>query len=145
MAGLALAKLGLQETIDSFQATYTVTAPTDRLLVITVTAPSTSEAVSRANALATEFLQFRTNMVKTAQNLVVRSLQQQINQAQQRVNSIDAQIRQVSAEPTSATQQAELKNLQTQENQATGALTLIQAGQHPEPGQHPAHQLWHRA
>ena len=118
---------GCTETIDSFQTTYTVTAPTDRLLVITVSAPSASEAVSRANALATEFLQFRTNMVKTAQNLVVRSLQQQINQAQQRVNSIDAQISQVSAEPTSATQQAELKNLQTQENQATGALTSIQS------------------
>ena len=56
MAGLALAKLGLPESIDSFQTTYTVTAPTDRLLVITVNAPSTSEAVSRANALATEFL-----------------------------------------------------------------------------------------
>ncbi len=122
VAGLALAKLGLTETIDSFQTTYTVTAPTDRLLVITVSAPSGSEAVSRANALATEFLQFRTNMVKTAQNLEAQSLQQQINQAQLRVNSIDKQISQVSAEPTSATQQAELKNLQTQENQATGAL-----------------------
>jgi len=127
VAGLALAKLGLPESIDSFQTTYTVTAPTDRLLVITVSAPSTSEAVSRASALATEFLQFRTNMVKTAQNLVVKSLQQQIDQAQQRLSSIDAQIRQVSAEPTSATQQAELKNLQTQENQATGALTSIQS------------------
>jgi capsular polysaccharide biosynthesis protein len=127
VAGLALAKLGLKENINSFQAVYTVTAPTDRLLVITVTAPSVSAAVSEANALATEFLQFRANMVETAQNLVVRSLKQQISQAQQRVNSIEAQIRQVSAEPTSATQQAELKSLQTQENQATAALGSIQA------------------
>jgi capsular polysaccharide biosynthesis protein len=127
VAGLALAKLGLPESIDSFQTTYTVTAPTDRLLVITVNAASTSEAVSRANALATEFLQFRTNMVKTAQDLEVRSLQQQVSQAQQRLSSIDAQVRQVSAEPTSAAQQAQLKNLQTQQNQATGALTLIQS------------------
>ncbi len=126
VAGLALAKLGLHESIGSFQTTYTVTAPTDRLLVITVNAPSASEAVSQASALATEFLQFRTNMVNAAQNLGVRSLEQQINQAQQRVSSIGAQIRQVSAEPTSATQQAQLKNLQTQEDQATGSLTLIQ-------------------
>ena len=58
---------------------------------------------------------------------MVKSLQQQISQAQQRVSSINAQISQVSAEPTSAAQQAELKNLQTQANQATGALTTIQA------------------
>jgi capsular polysaccharide biosynthesis protein len=127
VAGLALAKLGLPESISSFQTTYTVTAPTDRVLVITVSAPSSSEAVSRASALATAFLGFRTNLVDAAQNLVVRTLQQQIKQAQQRVSSINSQIAQVSAEPTSATQQAELKNLQTQANNATGALTTIEA------------------
>jgi capsular polysaccharide biosynthesis protein len=127
VAGLALAKLGLDENASTFQATYTVTAPTDRVLVITVNAPSSGEAVSRANALATEFLQFRANLVQAGQNLEVKSLQQQINQAQQRVKSIAAQISQVSAEPPSTTQQARLKSLQTQENQATGTLTAIQA------------------
>jgi capsular polysaccharide biosynthesis protein len=127
VAGLALAKLGLPESISSFQTTYTVTAPTDRVLVITVSAPSSSEAVSRASALATAFLGFRTNLVDAAQNLVVRTLQQQIKQAQQHVSSINAQIAQVSAEPTSDTQQADLKDLQTQANNATGALTTIEA------------------
>ena len=126
VAGLALAKLGLREDVDSFQTTYTVTAPTDRLLVITANAPSSSEAVSRASALATEFLQFRANLVQTAQNLEVKSLQQQISQAKQQVKSISAQVSQVSAEPTSTTQQAELKDLQTQENQAIGTLTAVQ-------------------
>ena len=126
VAGQALAKLGLRENASSFQATYTVTAPTDRVLVITVSAPSPSEAISRANALATAFLGFRTNLVDTAQNLVVRTLQQQITQAQQQVSSINAKISQVQAEPQSSTQQAELKNLQTQLTQATGALTTVQ-------------------
>ena len=127
VAGMALAKLGLRESVSTFQATYTVTAPTDRVLVITANAPSTSEAVSRANALATEFMQFRTNLVQAAQNLEAKSLQQQISQAQQQVKSITAQVSQVAAEPTSTTQQAELKNLQTQENQAIGTLTAVQA------------------
>ena len=127
VAGLALDKLGLKEAISSFQASYTVTAPTDRVLVITASAASPTEAVSRANALATAFLDFRTNLVDTAQNLVLRTLQQQIKQAQQNVSSINAQISRVQAEPTSAAQQAELKNLQGQANQATGTLTAIQA------------------
>jgi capsular polysaccharide biosynthesis protein len=126
VAGLALAQLGLRENISTFQASYTVTAPTDRILVITVNAPSSTAAVSQANALATQFLQFRANLVEAAQNLTVKSLQQQLDQAQQRVSSIAAQVRQVSAQPTSATQQAELKDLQNQENQAVGSLTLIQ-------------------
>jgi len=126
VAGQALAKLGLPESVSSFQATYTVTAPTDRVLVITVNAPSVSDAVSRANALATAFLQFRTNLVDTAQNLVVRTLQQQIQEAQQRVSSINAQLSQAEAQPQSSAQQAEVKSLQAQANQATGALAAIQ-------------------
>jgi capsular polysaccharide biosynthesis protein len=126
VAGLALAQLGLRENISTFQASYTVTAPTDRILIITVNSPSGSEAVSEANALATQFLQFRANLVEAAQNLEVKALQQQLDQAQQHVSSIAAQIKQVSAQPASATQQSELKDLQTQENQAVGSLTLIQ-------------------
>jgi capsular polysaccharide biosynthesis protein len=126
VAGQALTKLGLPETVSSFQASYTVTAPTDRVIVITVSAPSPTEAVRRANALATAFLGFRTNLVDAAQNLVVRTLQEQIDQAQQQVNSIETKISQVQAEPTSPAQQAELRSLRIQVNQATGTLTTIQ-------------------
>ena len=124
VAGLALAKLGLPESISSFQTTYTVTAPTDRVLVITVSAPSSSEAVSRASALATAFLGFRTNLVNTAQNLVVSTLQQQIAQAQQSVDSINAKISQVKAEAPA--QEAELTKLQFQLTQANSALATLQ-------------------
>ena len=126
VAGQALTQLGLPGTVSSFQASYTVTAPTDRVMVITVSAPSPTEAVRRANALATAFLSFRTNLVDAAQNLVVRTLQDQINQAQQQVNSIEAKISQVQGEPTSPAQQAELRSLRIQADQATGALTTIQ-------------------
>ena len=111
VAELALSKLGLQQSVSSFLASYTVTAPTDRVLVVTVNAPSSSDAVNRANALATEYLQFRAQLVQNEQNLMLSSLNQQINQDKKNVNSITAQISQVSAEPSSSAQQAELASL----------------------------------
>jgi capsular polysaccharide biosynthesis protein len=126
VAELAMKKLGLQESVSHFQGEYTVTAPTDRLLVITVSAPSSSEAVARASALATEFLQFRASMAETAQKLVANTFKQQLEQAQQKVNSLATQVQQVSAEPTSPAQQADLKDLQTQYQNANTALTTLQ-------------------
>jgi capsular polysaccharide biosynthesis protein len=126
VAELAMKQLGLQESVSHFQGEYTVTAPTDRLLVITVSAPSSSEAVTRASALATEFLQFRASMVAAAQKLVADTFQQQLDQAQQNVNSLAARVQEVSAEPTSPAQQADLKGLQTQYQNATAALATTQ-------------------
>ena len=145
VAGLALAKLGLREDVDSFQTTYTVTAPTDRLLVITANAPSSSEAVSRASALATEFLQFRANLVQTAQNLEVKSLQQQISQAKQQVKSISAQ-----SQPGISGAYVNHATSRTQGSADPGKPGDRHAdgssdSQHRERGQHPGHQLRHRA
>lgn len=126
VAELAMKKLGLQGSVSHFQGEYTVTAPTDRLLVITVSAPTSSEAVARASALATEFLQFRASMAEAAQKLVPGTFQQQLDQAQQKVNSLAAQVQQVSAEPSSPTQQANLQDLQTQYQNATAALNTVQ-------------------
>lgn len=125
VAELALAKLGLQQSLSSFQGSYTITAPTDRLLVITVSAPSSSEAVTRANTLAAEFLQFRTTMVVAAQKLVANTLQQQIDQASQTANALATQVNEVTAEPVSPAQATKLKNLQTQYDAAAAALTAI--------------------
>jgi len=126
VAELAMKKLGLQGSVSHFQGEYTVTAPTDRLLVITVSAPSSSEAVARASALATEFLQFRTTMAEAAQKLVPGTFQQQLQQAQQKVNSLATQVQQVSAEPTSPDQQANLKDLQTQYQNAIADQNTVQ-------------------
>jgi capsular polysaccharide biosynthesis protein len=126
VAEAALDQLGLKESVSSFQATYTVTAPTDRLLVITVSAPSGQDAINRANALASAFLTFRTNLAQAAQNLVVNTLKQEINQAQQRVDSLTKQVDQLSAQPTSPVQQAELTDLRTKQSQAEAILTTIE-------------------
>ena len=82
VAGLAVSKLGLHETVSKFLTSYTVTPTTDRVLFITVSAPSSSEAVNRANVLAQEFLKFRAGLLESQQQLVVNSLNQQLSQAE---------------------------------------------------------------
>jgi len=80
VAGLTLRKLGLRENVDSFLASYTVTPLTDRVLQITATAPSSSEAVSRASALASQYLTFRADQLRTEQQLQFTALDQQVSQ-----------------------------------------------------------------
>ena len=124
VAELALRKLGLQESVASFAAATTVAVVTDRVLLITVSAPSSSAAVSRANAVAAAFLQFRASQMETSQQLLLKSLTQEVSQARQNVGSINSQISQLSAQPTSSAQQSQLKNLRTQLGQANGQLAV---------------------
>ena len=99
VAGLAVQELGLQQSASSFLSTYTATSVTDRLLTVTASAPSSNQAVLRASAVASAFLKFRADELQGQQNLVLESLNQQINQAKQRIDSIDAQISQLQASP----------------------------------------------
>ena len=55
-------------------------------------------------------------------NLVLQSLDQQINQAKQRVNSIGAQISQLSSQPTSPTQQSQISKLRAEQTNTTNTL-----------------------
>jgi len=126
VADLAMSKLGYTGSASSFLSSYTVTATTDRVLVITVSARSGGVAVSRANALAAEYLQFRAQLLRTEQNLMLSSLNQQIAQDKANVDSIAAKIAQASAVRASPAQQAELASLTKQQAQATGALTQLE-------------------
>ncbi len=126
VAGLALSKLGLHESVRSFAASYTVTDPTDRVLVITMDAPSSSDAVSRANTLAAEFLQYRAGLVQTQQNLLFSVQNQQISQDKRNLASITSQISALSAQPASPSQQAGLSSLAKKQSQATAALTALE-------------------
>ena len=113
MAGLTLHKLGLQESVGSFLASYTATPLTDRVLQITATAPSSSEAVSRASALATEYLTFRANQLHAAQQLQFTAFDQQVSQGKQNLASISKQLSQL---PASSPQRAKLVDQRTQAN-----------------------------
>jgi len=111
---------------DNLVGKYTVKPLTDRVLVMVVSAPSSGEAIRRANALAAEFLKYRGQQLQAQQQLVFASLGQQISQAQQRVTSISGKIASVSAQPSSAAQQAELNGLEAQRSEAQSALTGLQ-------------------
>ena len=76
-----LRRLGLQEGLASFQSSYTVTAASERVLLITLTAPSSNAAVVRANALAAEFLQFRDTLLENQQRLAFAAIDRQLAQA----------------------------------------------------------------
>ena len=105
---------------------YTVTDTSDQVLVFTVDASSSDDAVRRASAVAEAFLQFRADYLKNEQQLQATILEQEITQARQQVDSINQQISQVSAQPTSSTQQAKLSSLRAQLTTASNALILTQ-------------------
>jgi capsular polysaccharide biosynthesis protein len=111
MAEDTLQKLGLHESANSFLASYTATPLTDRVLQITATAPSSSEAVSRANALATEYLTFRADQLRTEQQLEFNVFDQQVSQDKQHLASISSQLSQL---PLSSPQRARLAALRAQ-------------------------------
>jgi capsular polysaccharide biosynthesis protein len=126
VAGRAMTRLGLHESVRSFLAAYVVTATTDRVLLITVKAPSSRQAVLWAGVVATQFLQFRAQELQTQQRHEIATLDQQITQAKQQVQALGTQIAQVSAQAPSPAQQAQLDSLRTQRSQANSSLTGLE-------------------
>jgi capsular polysaccharide biosynthesis protein len=128
VAGRVVQKLGLHESAPAFLGSYTVTPVTDRVVVITVGAPSSGEAVARARTLAAEFLQFRAQQAQAQAQIELTGLQQQVTQAQQHIKSLRAQISQFATQPTSAAQQAKLTHLRAQLSQAANQLPTLEQG-----------------
>jgi capsular polysaccharide biosynthesis protein len=126
VAGSALRKLGLRQSVASFLSTYSATSLTDRVVVITVSAPSSSQALLRANAVTEAFLQFRADELQTRQNLALESLDQQIVQARQEISSLDRQISRLSAMPASPALQSQLSTLQAERTQESATLTSLE-------------------
>ena len=126
VAERAMRDLGLRQSVGSFIAAETVLPITDRVLTLTVSAPSSDQAVRRASALAAEFLKFRAEQLQAQQNLMLISLSQQISQAQQHAASLSSKIASVSAQPRSPARQAKLNNLGAQQRQAASVLTGLQ-------------------
>lgn len=126
VAGLATRMLGLRQDPGSLLAGYTVTVLSPRVLRITVSAPSSSDAVRRANAVAAAFLRLRARQLEADQNLVLRSLGGQLSQARQRARTISSQLRQLPAQPASAAQQAQLARLQQQQSQVAATVATLQ-------------------
>jgi capsular polysaccharide biosynthesis protein len=123
VADRAMAKLGLTGNAGAFVAAESVSALTNRVLQITVSAPSSTQAVARAQALATEFLAFRAEQLQDQQQLVGNGLDQQVNQAKAQLAAITGQISQLSGKSGSA---AKLTQLNTQKTDAANNLDALQ-------------------
>jgi capsular polysaccharide biosynthesis protein len=120
VAALALSKLGLPESVSTFLGSYTAAPVTNRVILITVSAPSSDEAVRRATDVTTAFLQFRADQLRAYQQLVSTSANQEIARAKAQAAPIALQVSAQSA--SSPTGKAKLNDLQTQLN----ALTTLQ-------------------
>ncbi len=126
VAQIAMRRLGLRQSTDSFVAATTVTVVANRVLRISVSAPSYADAVQRANALAISFLQFRNQQLDAQQKLVLAGLDQKIAQARQQLKATDSQISQVSAQPSSPSRDARLGALTTKRSQQKSALSVLE-------------------
>lgn len=126
VANLAMEKLGIQEDVGKFAASYTVAIITDRVLQITASAPSASGALSRANAIASEFLASLAQEEETDQNVTISALKLELAQAQKSVSSINSKISSLESEQNTPAQQTKLANLKNQQGQAAGLVDSLQ-------------------
>ena len=133
VAGLAVHQLGLNQSVDSFLATYSAAVVSNRVLQITANAPSSAAAVSQANAVAAAFLRFRARELDTQLNLVLKALDEQVNQASQKVSLISSQITQLLTQPTTPAQQARLRSLRADRSQAVSALSTLEQNAKANP------------
>ena len=125
VAASVISELGLKQTPSTFVGTYSVIAKTDQVLTITVSAPTSNEAVHGASAVATQFLKFRAQYAQTQQQETEAQLNQQVTQAQQQLDSINNQINQISAQPSTSEQQAELSSLKAQRAAASSTVSSV--------------------
>ena len=123
VAANTLKALGLTQTVSSFRAAYSATVATERVMSITMQAPTAAGAVARANALAAQYLKFRSSLLVAQQAQDVAAFAQQVPAAQQQIASLQSQISQLQGQPA---QQSNLANLQRRLNTATTTLPTLE-------------------
>ncbi len=126
VATLVMHELGPQQSVNKLLAAYTVTVVSSRVLLITFSAQSASQAITGAKAVATAFLQFRARLLGQEQQQVFASLEHQVSKETRVLSSIKARISQVSAQRASPTQQSQLSGLRAERTHATATLTNLQ-------------------
>lgn len=106
VAANTVSALHLPQSVSSLQDAYTATVVTDEVLSITVSAPTGTGALQRANTIAAQFLKFRANLLQSQQALELTSLDQQVPAAQAQIAALQNQI----AAASSGTQLTQLQN-----------------------------------
>ena len=126
VAAQAVRDLGLRESPSSFLASYKVTTVTDRVLQISLKAPSSGEAVRAAHAVAAAFLHYRAEQFRAEEQHALTALQLQVTQAKQQLNTLTTQINQLAAQPATPEQRARLTALRAQRLAAQTQLPALQ-------------------
>lgn len=92
VATAVVKQLGLKENPSTVLAGYTATPVSDQVLKISVSAPSGTEAVQRAQAIGAQFLKFRANLLTTQEQQQEVALSAQVARAQENLNALGAKI-----------------------------------------------------
>jgi capsular polysaccharide biosynthesis protein len=132
VAAAAVRQLGLKETPGTFLGSYTVTVVTYQVLQISAKGTSAADAVRRASAIATQFLNFHAQYALNQQQQTQTEANQQVKQAQDKVNSLTDQINALSPgaaseAPDTPGLSAKLRNLLSAKDAATTSLGTVQA------------------
>jgi hypothetical protein len=98
------------------------TAVSDNVLTITISGPSSAEAVRRVNAVATAYLAFRAQQVNAQNQALVTAANQQIAKLQSQISGLTARINALGAPATSQ----QLSSLVTQRSTATSQVADLQ-------------------
>lgn len=85
-------RLGLGISAKEFISQYKVTALSDELLSLTVSGPTSNEAVERASALADAFLNFRRNEVKRDLQTAVDTLEERTGKLMRELETVNNQV-----------------------------------------------------
>jgi capsular polysaccharide biosynthesis protein len=125
VAERTLQNLGLSLSPQQFESSYTATIETNSILTIVFRAPAASTAVRELNALAAEFLKFRTAQLENQQQGVLASLNQQITQATDHVAALARQITQLQGQTSTPDTRIKIAILQAQHTSAVSGLTVL--------------------
>ncbi len=120
VATAVMQQLGISGPVGTFISSYKVTDPSDQVLDITLSAPSSAQAVTRLNALTSEYLKIRATYMRTQQQQQEEFLTGQVNQAQQKLTTIATQLSQAQS---SGASHSTIASLTQQQTDATNALS----------------------
>jgi capsular polysaccharide biosynthesis protein len=126
VALLAMRAMGLHGNVNGFLKQYLITVNSPSVLVVTFSAKTAAAAVSGANAVAVELLQFRQQRMEQQQGQQLAGLQQQLTGAQQSVTALTTQKNLESVKPPSPAQQSRLDSLKAELKTANGTVTSLQ-------------------
>jgi capsular polysaccharide biosynthesis protein len=122
----AVDQLGLKQTVASFLASYSVMQVADQVLSITAQAPTSADAVTRADAVAAAFLKVRAQYAQVQEQQAEAGLNQQVTQVQDELTAANEKLAEVSAANSPASQ-ATVTNLQNEQKSLQNTLGEVQS------------------